>query len=119
MDNLISKCPEQTKDNNKRKNTVRFNERSNRASQNESEDGDDDNDKKIYASMERMSIDDKISSRYFPIDQLDFRFRSNVSYETSGFGFISGPLEDTDKYIEVSDGNYAMVKQKGQVQITT
>ena len=32
-------------------------------------------------------------------------------------GFIPGFLEDTDKHIEVSDGNHVMEKQKGQVQI--
>ena len=31
--------------------------------------------------------------------------------------FISGLLEDKDKYIEVADGHYATPKQKGQVQI--
>ena len=31
--------------------------------------------------------------------------------------FISGSLEDTDKYIEVSDGHHVTAKQKGQVQI--
>ena len=31
--------------------------------------------------------------------------------------FIAGLLEDTDKYIEVSDGHHVTAKQKGQVQI--
>ena len=31
--------------------------------------------------------------------------------------FILGTLEDTDKYIEVTDGNHVTAKQKGQVQI--
>ena len=31
--------------------------------------------------------------------------------------FITGSLEDTDKYIEVVDGHHATAKQKGQVQI--
>ena len=30
--------------------------------------------------------------------------------------FIPGSLEDTDKYIEVADGNHVTAKQKGQVQ---
>ena len=30
---------------------------------------------------------------------------------------IPGSLEDTDKYIEVADGNHVTVKQKGQVRI--
>ena len=36
---------------------------------------------------------------------------SQVSY------FIPGLLEDTDKYIEVTDGHHVTAKQKGQVQI--
>ena len=32
-------------------------------------------------------------------------------------GFNPGPLEDTDKYIEVADGHHVMAKQKGQVRI--
>ena len=31
--------------------------------------------------------------------------------------FIPGSLEDTDKYIEVTDGHYIMAKKTGQVQI--
>ena len=31
--------------------------------------------------------------------------------------FITGSKEDTDKYIEVADGNHVTAKQKGQVQI--
>ena len=31
--------------------------------------------------------------------------------------FIPGSLEDTDKYIEVSDGHHVMAKQNGQVRI--
>ena len=40
-----------------------------------------------------------------------------MSYDTTGSDFIPGSLEDTDKYIEVADGNHVMVKQKGQVQL--
>ena len=32
-------------------------------------------------------------------------------------GFISGSLEDTDKYIEFANGHHATEKQKVQVQI--
>ena len=31
--------------------------------------------------------------------------------------FIPGSLEDTNKYIKVSDGHHVMAKQKGQVRI--
>ena len=41
------------------------NERVNCASQKESEGGDNDNDQKIYASMAKISGNDKIYSRYF------------------------------------------------------
>ena len=33
--------------------------------------------------------------------------------------FIPGSLEDTDKFIEVADGNHITAKQKGKVQIKT
>ena len=33
--------------------------------------------------------------------------------------FITDSLEDTDKYIEVADGNHVTAKQKGQAQIKT
>ena len=32
-------------------------------------------------------------------------------------GFITGSLEDTDKYNDVADGHHITVKQKSQVQI--
>ena len=31
--------------------------------------------------------------------------------------FIPGPLEDTDKFIEVADGHHVTAKQKGSVRI--
>ena len=31
--------------------------------------------------------------------------------------FIPGSLEETDKYIEVSDGNFFTAKQTGEIQI--
>ena len=31
--------------------------------------------------------------------------------------FIPGSLEDTDKFIEVADGNHVTTKQKGSVRI--
>ena len=31
--------------------------------------------------------------------------------------FITGSLEDTDKYIEVADGHHVTAKQKGQLRI--
>ena len=63
--NLIAKCTKPHKDNEKRRNQFRFNERGNHASQKESENGDNENDQKIQASMARMSVNDKSSSIYF------------------------------------------------------
>ena len=63
--NLISKCLKPPMDKKKWLKQVRFNERGNRALQNECENGDYDNNQKIYASMARMSDNDNISSRDF------------------------------------------------------
>ena len=41
----------------------------------------------------------------------------NVSYDTTGFGFIPSSLEDKDKYIEAAYGHHVTSKQKGKVQI--
>ena len=54
-DHMIAKCPYPPKDNKKRRKQVRFNEKGNRACDN----GKDNDDHKIYASMARMSSDDK------------------------------------------------------------
>ena len=43
IDHLIAICPKPPKDNDRRRNDVRFNERGNRESQKGSENGDDDN----------------------------------------------------------------------------
>ena len=55
---MIAKCPKPTKDNEKRRNKVRFNEKDNRACDN----GKNDDDHKIYASMARMYSDDEHKS---------------------------------------------------------
>ena len=65
VDNLIAKCLKPPKDNKKRWKKVRFNEKGNRESQKESENRDNDNGQKIYASMSCMSDNDEIPSRYF------------------------------------------------------
>ena len=46
-DNMIAKCPKPPKDNEKRRRQVRFNEKGNRACNN----GENNNDHKIYESM--------------------------------------------------------------------
>ena len=48
---MIAKCPKPPKDDEKRRKSVCFNEKVNRACDN----GEDDNDHKIYASMAQMS----------------------------------------------------------------
>ena len=55
---MIAKCPKPPKYNEKRKNQVCFNENFNRACDNV----EDNNNHKIYASMARMSSNDKRSS---------------------------------------------------------
>ena len=55
---MIAKCPKPPKYNEKRRKSVRFNEKGNHACDN----GKDDNDHKIYASMAQMSSDDKRKS---------------------------------------------------------
>ena len=58
-DNMIAKFPKPPRDNEKRRKSERSKEKGNRACNNRK----DDNDHKIYASMERMSSDDKHESK--------------------------------------------------------
>ena len=68
-----------------------------------------------------MSDNDECSSRDFGDSLqltnwiLDSGATCHMTPEVSDF--ISGSLEDTDKHIEVADGNQIMAKQEGQVQI--
>ena len=55
---MIAKFPKPPKDNEKRRKQVRFNDKGNRACDN----GEDNDDHKIYASMVQMSSDDKRKS---------------------------------------------------------
>ena len=57
----IAKCTKPTKDNEKRQKQVRFNEKVNRACNN----GKNNDDHKIYASMARMSSNDERSSEKY------------------------------------------------------
>ena len=78
-------------------------------------------DQKIYASMARMSSNEERSSEKHGDSLqltnwiLDSGATFHMTPEVSGF--ISGSLEDTDKYIEVADGHHVLAKQKGQVRI--
>ena len=91
------------------------------ASQKECENGDNDNDQKIYASMAWMSDNDEITSRDFgDSSQLtnwiwDSGATCHIPPQVSDF--IPGSLEDTDKHIEVADGHHVTAKQKVQIQI--
>ena len=60
-DHLIAKFPKPPKDNDKRRKQVSFNEKGNRACDN----GKNNSDQKIYASMACMSGNDKCPSRTF------------------------------------------------------
>ena len=62
---LIVKFPKPPQDNKKRLKQVHFSERGNCASQKECENSDNDNNQNIYASMARMSDNDKRPSKYF------------------------------------------------------
>ena len=79
---------------------------------------DDDNDLKVYASMARMSNDDKRENKdYGDSSQLttwilDSGETCNMTPEVTDF--IPGSLEDTDKFIEVADGHHVMKKKKIQ-----
>ena len=97
---MIAKCPKPQKDNEKRRKQVRFNEKVNRACNN----GENNSDQKIYASMARMSSNDERSSEnYGDILQLinwilDSGETYHITPEVSDF--IPRSLEDTDKYID-------------------
>ena len=71
--------------------------------------------------MARISGNDKISNRDFgDISQLtNWILDSGATCHMTPqvLDLISGLLEDTDKYIEVTYGHYVTAKQKGQVQI--
>ena len=116
-DHMITKCPNPPKDNEKRRRQVRFSKKGNHACNI----GENNDDHKIYASMARLSSNDKRKSeKYGDSSQLtnwilDLVAMCHMKPEVSDF--ITGSLEDTDKYIEVSDGHHVTAKQKGQVRI--
>ena len=71
--------------------------------------------------MARMSGNDECTSeKYDDSSQLtnwilDLGATCHMTPEVSNF--IPASLEDTDKYIEVTDGHHVTAKQKGQVRI--
>ena len=114
---MISKFPKPPKDSEKRRKSVRFNEKGNRTCDNR----EDENDHNIYAYMARMSSDDeRKSGEYGDSSQLtnwilDSGATGHMTPEVTGF--IPGSLEDTDKFIEVVDVHHVTAKQKGSVRI--
>ena len=114
---MIAKCTNPPKDSEKRRKSVRFNEKVNRACDN----GKDDNDHKIYASMARMSSDDEREIKEYGDSSqltnwiLDSGATCHMMPEVTDF--IPGSLEDTDKFIEVADRHHVTAKQKGSVRI--
>ena len=89
--------------------------------QKELDNGDNDNDQKIYLYMAQVSGNDEIPSRYFGDSSqltnwiLDSGEMCYMIPQVSDF--IPGSLEDTDKYIEVAGVHHITAKQKGQVRI--
>ena len=64
-DHLITICPKPSKGNEKLQKKVSLSERGNCASQKECDNGENENNKKIYASIARMSDNDECPSRDF------------------------------------------------------
>ena len=95
-DHMIAKCPKPQKENEKRRKQVLFNEKGNRACNN----GEDNDDHKIYTSMARMSSDDERKSvKYGDSSQLtnwilDSGATCHMTPEVSDF--IPETLEDTN-----------------------
>ena len=78
--------------------------------------GETNSDQKIYAYMARMSGNDKCPSEIFCDSSqltnwiLDPGTTCHMTPEVPYF--IAVTLEDTDKYIEVADGNTVTAKKK-------
>ena len=83
--------------------------------------GKNNSDQKIYASIARMASNDECPSGSFGDNLqltnwiLDSGATCHITLEVSYL--IPCSLEGTDKQIEVADGHHVTVKQKGQVQI--
>ena len=95
-DHMIAKFPKPPKDIEKRQRKVSFNEKGNRACDN----GENDNDHKIYASMARMSSNNERSSeKYGDSSQLTnwiLYLEATCHMTPEVLDFIPGSLEDTD-----------------------
>ena len=93
VDHLIAKFPKPYKYDKKKKDHP-FQWRGKRALQKESENSDNDNDQKIYASMPQMSGDDEISSKDFGYSLqftnciLDSKVTCNMTQQVSGLSQV-------------------------------
>ena len=100
---MIAKCPKPPKDSEKRRKSDKSKEKGNRACNN----SDDENDLKVYASMARISSDEKRENKdYGNSSQLtNWILDSGTTFHMMPevTDFILGLLEDTDKFIEVAD----------------
>ena len=116
-DHMIAKYTKPSKDSEKQRKSVCFNEKGNHACENSK----DNDDHKIYASMAQMSLDvQRKSEKYGDSSQLTNWILDSVAtcHMTPDVSdFIPGSLEDTYIYIEVADGHHVTAKQKGQVRI--
>ena len=98
--------PNPPKENVKRQKQLHFNEKCNHACDN----GEDNSDQKKYAYMECITGNDECPSGNFGESLqftnwiLDSGATCHMTPEVSDF--IPGSLKDTDKHIEVADGNY-------------
>ena len=107
---MIAKFHKPPKYSKKRRKSDKSKEKCNRACDN----SDDDNDLKVYASMSRMSNDDKHENKYYGDSSqltnwiLDSGATCHMTLEVTDF--IPGSLEDTGKFIEVADGHHVMAK---------
>ena len=83
------------------------------------ENGDNDNNQKIYAYLACILDNDEIPSRYFDNSSqltswiLDSGATRHITPQF--WGIIPVSLEDTNKHIEVADGHHVTTKQKVQV----
>ena len=112
---MIENFPKPPKDSEKRRKSEKSKEKGNHAC----DKSDDDDELKVYASMARMSSDDKRESKYYGDSSqltnwvLDSGATFHMTPEVTDF--IPGSLVDTDKFIEVADGHHVTAKQKGSV----
>ena len=101
-----------TRESQKQRKQVRFNKKGNHTCNN----GENDSDQKIYASMACMSGNDECPSGNFGDSQqltnwiLYSGATCHITLEVSDF--IPGSLEDMDKHIKFADRNHIMEEKK-------